>query len=49
MSEELIIALLHRCESMEIPIVGVANVERWSETAAAHPAASNLVLATGKL
>jgi epoxyqueuosine reductase len=30
MSEELKMALLNRCESMEIPIVGVANVERWS-------------------
>jgi epoxyqueuosine reductase len=31
MSEELKMALLNRCESMEIPMVGVANVERWSD------------------
>jgi epoxyqueuosine reductase len=30
MSEDLKGALLKRCESMDIPLVGVANVERWS-------------------
>jgi epoxyqueuosine reductase len=31
MNEELKRALLHRCESSEIPLIGVANVERWNE------------------
>jgi epoxyqueuosine reductase len=31
MNEDLKTALLHRCESMEIPLVGVANVERWNK------------------
>lgn len=30
MNEELKRELLHKCENMEIPLVGVANVERWS-------------------
>ena len=30
MNEELKRALLHKCESMDIPIVGVANVECWN-------------------
>lgn len=31
MNFELKRALLNRCESMEIPLVGVANVERWNK------------------
>jgi epoxyqueuosine reductase len=30
MNESLKEDLLHRCKSMEIPLVGVANVERWT-------------------
>lgn len=32
MNQELKKALLQRCESMEIPMVGVANVERWNKS-----------------
>lgn len=31
MNQDLKKALLHRCKSMEIPLVGVANVGRWNE------------------
>jgi hypothetical protein len=29
MTEDLKKALLQKCESMDIPMVGVASVERW--------------------
>lgn len=31
MSEELKSAVLEQCKKMEIPLVGIANVERWKD------------------